>query len=144
MTCLLFKCRLTSCTGCGSWSQLLPADGKGWLLGLYVTTLLQGSLRHFTVFYLPCCLSLTPSHAGKDKKIERVSICSQVTFTGTLANMLLNSSFPGTSVFHETAWQSRDLKLKLMVLLFSNVDNAHKAGHFKSCISKSAFKSLFF
>ena len=37
---LLFKLSLPSCLGCRSWSWLLPADWKGWLLDLYVTSLI--------------------------------------------------------------------------------------------------------
>ena len=37
---LLFKLSLPSCHGCRSWPWLLPADWKGWLLDLYMTSLI--------------------------------------------------------------------------------------------------------
>ena len=37
---LLFKLSLPSCHGCRSWPWLFPADWKGWLLDLYVTSLI--------------------------------------------------------------------------------------------------------
>ena len=37
---LLFKLSLLFCHGCRSWPWLLPADWKGWLLDLYVTSLI--------------------------------------------------------------------------------------------------------
>ena len=104
---LLFKLSLLFCHGCRSWPWLLPADWKGWLLDLYVTSLILETVwstspwLSFHVIYHWHRLM----HESA-RRFKELAFAHKVFFTGMVPNMLLNSlchwnitPLPSISVF---------------------------------------------